>query len=607
MNLIRLNVRIYILMLVICIMASGQTPTLFFTDITSGPATGGENGGGAYVTLYGNYFGASQGASTITLNRQNCLRVVSWGTSWLWYQKIVVQLQSGCSSGNFSITVNGQPSQNATIVINGSPINPAAFIVRSGNIYCVSTGGSDSNNGKFPSSCWATMPKAVHTMVAGDITYVENGVFASAQDPYAPYNAAVAITSQGSAGSPISVVAYPGASSGINTSQQFGIRTPLISGPGPYWNIAGLQITADTNAFSIVVSNIRIVGNTMTCPNGNGYTACGEFESAFQNVYGNELTLAGVTNGQKEYHGFYFEEGDNHTDFGWNSVHNVRGCRGVQFYSSAGNDMYDLHVHDNLIHDIVCDGINFSTVNPGTGVVEAFNNIEYKVGTGPDPSDGASNYTCINTNSAHSPTVPAQIYNNVCMNAGRVGNGDPTSNGGFSPYIPTVFKNNLIIQTNNEPYFTQDAGCSGIAGSQNNDFYGNGPAPVCTGMTGSLNVNPQVVSTSTPDFHLTSSSPLINAGVTISTLAFDHDGITRPQGPAYDIGAYEYYSGSGYSPCDLNYDGVVDSLDVQIAVSQGIGETQCTNGDLDEDGICNVVDVQRVIDAAMGQGCRVGP
>ena len=52
--------------------------------------------------------------------------------------------------------------------------------------------------------------------------------------------------------------------------------------------------------------------------------------------------------------------------------------------------------------------------------------------------------------------------------------------------------------------------------------------------------NPQFVSTSTPDFHLQASSPAINAGTTVSAVPTDYDGNTRPQGSAYDIGAYEF-------------------------------------------------------------------
>ena len=45
------------------------------------------------------------------------------------------------------------------------------------------------------------------------------------------------------------------------------------------------------------------------------------------------------------------------------------------------------------------------------------------------------------------------------------------------------------------------------------------------------------------DFHLQSGSPAIDAGTTISGIpAQDIEGTTRPQGPAWDIGAYEYGS-----------------------------------------------------------------
>ena len=63
---------------------------------------------------------------------------------------------------------------------------------------------------------------------------------------------------------------------------------------------------------------------------------------------------------------------------------------------------------------------------------------------------------------------------------------------------------------------------------------------------------------------------------------------------------------SAANKCDLNADGVVDSADVQIATSQALNNS-CTTADLDGNGVCNVIDVQRIINAANGQACRMGP
>jgi predicted outer membrane repeat protein len=54
-----------------------------------------------------------------------------------------------------------------------------------------------------------------------------------------------------------------------------------------------------------------------------------------------------------------------------------------------------------------------------------------------------------------------------------------------------------------------------------------------------LNSNPQFVNPASGDYHLAASSPAIDAG-TNAGVTTDLDGIVRPQGRGYDIGAYEY-------------------------------------------------------------------
>lgn len=55
------------------------------------------------------------------------------------------------------------------------------------------------------------------------------------------------------------------------------------------------------------------------------------------------------------------------------------------------------------------------------------------------------------------------------------------------------------------------------------------------------------------------------------------------------------------SKYDLNSDGVVNSLDIQIALSQALKQTPCTNGDVDGNGKCQIKDVQLVILASLGK------
>jgi hypothetical protein len=522
--------------------AAPPAPRIFFTDLLSGPASGGESVGGfsgAYVTLYGNGFGTSQGGSTVTLGGANCLRVVSWGTPWLWYQKVVVQLGSGCGTGDLVATVNGHAS------------NPSRFTVQSGHIYCVSTTGDDKNAGTFPSQCWSTVIQAKNTLAAGDIAYVEDGV---AQTTVDNYSAAFAISSGGAPGAPLALVAYPGATVTIGTpSMTLGIRTPNVTGTFDHWVFAGLTVRADT-ALSFGWTDFRAVGNDLSCPGASGYS-CIEPYGDSQSYLGNFIHDTGQScpsNGNtcKLYHAVYFGV-SNHDEFGWNVVDpdpqhtGVAGCRAVQFHTTdnSGLDDYDLHIHDNVIRDAICDGLNLVTVNPDLGTVEVYNNVIYHVGTGPAPAGVESDYACVYTSANGAPDASVQIYNNTMYDCGSRGN---SSSGGLQVTIPTRVRNNVIEAVSAaEPYLVGgSASCSYVTGS-NDLFFGNGPTP-CADLSVSINVDPLFFDAGARDFHLQNGSLAANAGTTIAGLATDIDGVPRPQGTAFSVGAYEY--DVGYVP-----------------------------------------------------------
>jgi len=578
--------------------ASGQTapPAIFYSDLQSGPKAGGENNNGAYVTIYGKRFGATQGASYVTVGGGKATNYKIWTDT-----KISFQVGTLAASGNLNVTT-----------ANGTS-NGVAFAVRPGNLYFVSTSGSDGNPGTFESP-WRTIVKAKNSLRPGDIAYIMNGVTQTSIDDYA---ADVSIQSAGTSSAPNALVAYPGATVTIGTaSANYGLRTPAISGTKDYWVLAGLSFRGQAAIDLVGVTGWRIVGNDFSCPTGSGQSACFHTDTTTNLAfYGNYVHDVGDSAGSidKYYHAVYFTTNSNHIDAGWNTIvpnanHSTTsgGCRAIQFYSTGGSDQYDLHVHDNLIHDAICDGLNFATVNPSNGTVEAYNNVIFHVGTGPDPYNGSSNYSCIAVGGSTGSTSPAQIYNNTLYDCGSRGTSD---SGALAIGIPTHLQNNIVQATGTENYLVPSwrAGCSTVSGL-NNLWFGSNTPTSCT--TANVTTNPLFVNASLFDLHLQAGTPAKDAGVTVSTLKTDFDGITRPQGPAFDIGAFEFFQGSAgstsASTCDLNADGVVDGVDVQIAVEQAIGKATCGSADLEQNGTCTVVGVQRIVNASLGQSCRVG-
>lgn len=536
---------------------AGSAPRLFFTDLESGPKRGGEGDLGCFITLWGEGFGASRGDSKVTIGGQEVARYVEWGQDNAWARKldmIVVQPGSNVVSGDLEVVLNGQRS------------NPLPFVVRPGRIYCVSPSGADSNSGDFGSP-FRTVAQARDALAPGDIAYLMDGLVLATEETW---SAVLAINSGGAPGLPKALIAYPGARVTIGaTNLQYAIRvTDTVAGVPSDWVLSKLVLRAQEVALEVAqrgADRWRVVGNDLSCPYGDGQS--GAFTAAFAQrlaFLGNHVHDVGTLGPQpsKQYHAVYFTTDTSHLEVGWNHIHDNMTCRAIQFHSSplcqpdcgptdtTGFNQFDLHVHDNLIHGDVCDGIVLATVDPSKGAILVYNNVIYDVGRGPSPPDGDANYTGIHvaggTNSGEDGTGNVEVFNNTLYDCGArkllpdaVGDEGLFSRGPGSTNLFLRLRNNLAYAVGGEDYLAPSSDTALITGS-NNLWFGAGEPPAF--LTNNLNADPRFRNLGARDFSLLADSPAINAGVETG-LVRDYLGITRPQGGTNDVGAFEYFPG----------------------------------------------------------------
>jgi hypothetical protein len=504
-------------------------PHIDYTDINVGSGTGGDNGNGAYVRIFGDHFGTSQGSSTVKLggNLVTDCSLCSWSNT-----TIIAQLGSAATTGSLQVTVDGLPS-------NGYP-----FTVAPTTIVFVSAKGLDTNTGTF-SAPFKTWRAAFNSLTSKDnsspaqnaIIYLEPGVAVNADDGRG-YNATISTDLGGSSPTKqLAIVGYPGGTVNVgSTSVANGIH-----GWGKYLTIANLTIIGGNSAIDDEAGNVRIINNSLSCPAppaGLGGTACvlGETGTPTDTwvFQGNNVNNTGG-NVDKTYHAVYFSSNVNHADVGWNNIgQNFKGyCRSIMFHATTGANLYDLHVHDNVITGGYCDGIGFASVDPSKGVVEAYNNVLSHIALASNPYGVANEVgIAVNSDPAGSSSGTVQVYNNTVVDAGQYTTGN--QNGCFGVVTAgagLVLTNNICSQTSSaEPYI--ESGSQNVSGT-NNLWFGAGTSPSWDARP--VSTNPAFVSTT--NFNLQSNSPTLKAGSTSKMSATDILGDVRPDPPA--IGAYE--------------------------------------------------------------------
>ena len=581
-----------ILLATICVQplfSQTLAPVLFYSDLDSGPATGGQGGNGAFVCVYGENF-SSTGTMTIGGATATVILWTDPGAPYVpaHYAKACGQLASGASAGPGTIQLTTTAGSSNTL----------PFTVRSGNIYFASPSGSDiTGNGSYGNP-FGTITFCKNFFSPGDICVAGIGstdTFTITTAEIQSWGSVVGLllNSCGTAGNPKTIVAYPGNSvtydlhewidpssnqkgggraledyNSQNYTNNCGAGKPVV-----YWTIAGLTFDGNSFATELTGANFRIVDNTMQCtgaycdgPSGGLVGGTGGNIVLFGNRVNkpgcggaNTPCASGRSNTSKLYHTVYLGQGNNET-LAYNEIIGGTACRGVQFHSpdSGGNPQQNIQIYNNVIHDSECDGLNLATVNPSApGGVNVYNNVIYNAGIGPNPSDGIAHYSCFysaaytgNGTCTGGGSGAINAFNNTFYNCGGVGLTDAGAIGAVHCAPVTVALNNnlIVLPVNGIPYAT---GSTGVISAQSNDCYGYSTKSGASGCPSSWggtewSFDPAFVNAVGDDFHLNTTSQAVSLSVTAPAPANDADGLSRVS--PNSLGAYELAGSAGPNP-----------------------------------------------------------
>ncbi len=441
------------------------------------------------------------------------------------------------------------------------------------NVYYVSPDGDDANPGSFEQP-WRTIQHAVDSVEAGDTIWVRGGV----------YNEGVDVEASGLPGLTITLAGYPGEAAILDGS---GLerRDGIDIGWADYWTFQDLVIrdysqegergfgfVSWQHSKGITLRNLEfsLVGTPIKFYQG------GE-EVLIEDVYGHDydgagfdcrpagpcqgftlrrVTMLGPGEGaDASADGFAVEQGiavvledciaEGHAGDGFSLSSDRTTLRRVLSRRNHG-------------HNIVLGGSDSSLIN----------SLSYDSGQANLVLAEGGSYTVINNTIAN-----------------RTSDGYLATLGGYQTSIPThiSLRNNIFYNDDAEmasaaiyypegailaadhnlyytPYHTEEVICYGpTERCYSADEISDGAWYAETGHgQHSLYADPLFVGAPDRDYHLTAYSPAIDAGTAEGAPSVDLDGVSRPQGGSYDVGAYEYVLTYVVNTTDDVNDGLCD-------------------------------------------------
>lgn len=529
-------------------------PRIFYTDITSGPNTGGEGNDGTYLTLFGNGFGVSRGSSTVTVGGGQVARYIVWTD-----EKVSVQIGHNAATGPIVLTT-----------VDGSATARDTFTVRPGNFYFISLTGDDKtgvvNNVTRP----YRTPNFVNSRLQpGDFMIMRGGTYNLDDGTNnISYNSWWRVNLSGTSTSPLTFMGYPGENVIalmnspillVGTSSSVSVSDFVVADfkvslnhcqPGNVVALGSPRLTDPACLGTVKATDARVVNLDIDGHNVGGLCS-GWGDNIIEIGYSDRVKVLGVAihntsaaQINEGSHLIYLSSTQSGTEVGWNHVYNIPRSRAVvQVHTdNVGGNCFghkrltDITIHDNMIHDVAGQAI---LLDGGTGDITVYNNVIYNT-----PLPDSHVYDDIIALRGSGSMLNAHLYNNtVYANPNYTAQGwilgIGTYMGDFCPKRLTLYNNIFVVTDAKDLYARNEPArsCKADIISDYNIWYGSRyQMPVFRGVH-DRSVNPRI---SSRDLRLQKGSPAIGKGCPIKIVGTDIDGRTRPIGQAMDIGAYEY-------------------------------------------------------------------
>jgi parallel beta-helix repeat protein len=489
--------------------------------VRAGAVKGGPGNLGVPIAIFGKGFGASRGDSRVTIGGSEVGSYLVWGSGNAHNKDldmIVVQPGANRSGGAIRVIVNDVSSNS-----------DYSFTPTGGNILFLAPSGSDTKPCSEAAPC-ATVMHAVTVMKPGDTVLLRAGTYSEGE-------IWIRTPQAGTNDRPKVIKNYPGEEVFmVNAARDFYVDADDIT-------VSGLNFRNGKALIAVGWASRDQRDNWFINNSFAGTIGWAAIEiTGHDHILGGNLCeVSGSVVGTMG-HCYYITQGSN-----FKIIYNV----------ASGAPGYGIHMYDErreekdfqrVIRDVLVEGNILKSSKQRSGMIIAMT----------DAGNFGNHITDVTVrNNIFFSNNHAGLVIEGVVDGLSVYNNTFYQNGLLGLYMETTsitrgidIRNNLFYQSKNSNCSTE---CGDMAEAHvqigknvrgisltGNSYHPGRPTILGGSDAGAITGEVHFANEAQQDFHVRAGSSVIDRGLTLPSVLIDHDGKARPQGAAYDVGAFEF-------------------------------------------------------------------